>query len=170
MKIPSGAFNLYLWLLLLLTLPACKSTEERKKSKEATTLRLHLETNADGSDRNSGVPIFRANPVMVNVDRAAFLQEGDIQIAEVVDVTGGFAIRIQFNRHGSLVLENVTTSFKGRRYAIQAQFGDSRWLAAPVISRRIADGSIVFTPDATREEAERIVRGLNNVARAVQKL
>ena len=41
---------------------------------------------------------------------------------------------------------------------------EARWLAAPRISQRIKDGVLVFTPDATREEAERIVRGLNNVA------
>jgi hypothetical protein len=42
---------------------------------------------------------------------------------------------------------------------------DCRWLAAPVISHRIGDGVLVFTPDATREEAEEIALGLNNVAK-----
>jgi hypothetical protein len=32
------------------------------------------------------------------------------------------------------------------------------------MNERILDGTLTFTPDATREETERIVRGLNNVA------
>ena len=34
----------------------------------------------------------------------------------------------------------------------------------PRIATRITDGVLAFTPDATRAEAERIVRGLNNAA------
>ena len=55
-----------------------------------------------------------------------------------------------------------------RRLAIAAQFGEKevqmRWLAAPVIRKRVTDGILAFTPDASREETELIVRGLNNVA------
>jgi len=46
---------------------------------------------------------------------------------------------------------------------------NERWLAAPVISRRIPDGVLVFTPDASRAEADDIVLGLNNIAREVEK-
>jgi hypothetical protein len=37
-----------------------------------------------------------------------------------------------------------------------------------LIRQRIADGVLVFTPDATRAEAERIVSGLNRVAELVK--
>jgi len=40
-----------------------------------------------------------------------------------------------------------------------------RWLAAPLINRRMADGMITFTPDASREETEKFVEGLNNSAK-----
>ena len=169
MKIRFGSFNIYLSLALVSAGMACKTTEEKKHAKEASTLRLHLEVNADGTERNSGVPIYRANPILVNVEREPFLTEGDVQEASVVEATGGFLIRIQFTRHGTLVLENITTSKKGRRMAIQSQFGQARWLGAPMISRRITNGLLTFTPDATREEADRIVRGLNNLALAVNK-
>jgi hypothetical protein len=36
-------------------------------------------------------------------------------------------------------------------------------------NKRISDGVLVFTPDASREEADRIVLGLNNVAKEAQK-
>ena len=52
---------------------------------------------------------------------------------------------------------------------IFSEFGQARWLAAPMINKRISDGNYVFTPDATREEAERIVRGVNNVIKSIAK-
>ena len=169
MMIRLSSFNIYLLLLLLGISAACKTTEEKKRSKEASTLRLHLETNPDGTEHSSGVPVYREQPMMVNVNREPILTEGDVQEASVAEVLGGFAIRIQFDRHGSLVLENATTTNLGRRIAIQSQFGQTRWLAAPIITKRISNGLYVFTPDATREEAERIVRGLNNLAAELKK-
>jgi len=86
-----------------------------------------------------------------------------------VNTVGGFGIRLQFNRHGALVLDTMTTSHRGQRVAIFAHFNEARWLAAPLISRRLVNGEFIFTPDATREEAERIVLGLNNVAAELKK-
>ena len=171
MKIRSVGFNIYFCLALLFASSGCKTTEERKQNKEASTIRFHLEVNADGTPTNSGVPIYRESPVWLNVNREPFLTEGDVQEAAVVtvDASGGFGIRIQLNRHGALVLENVTTAHKGRRMAIQSQFGEARWLAAPLITQRITNGLLVFTPDATRAEADRVVLGLNNIARTLNK-
>lgn len=171
MKIRSVGFNIYFCLALLFALSACKTTEEKKQGKEASTIRFHLEVNSDGTPSNSGVPIYRESPVWVNVNREPFLTEGEVQQAAVVtvDASGGFAIQIQLNRHGALVLENVTTGYKGRRMAIQSSFGEARWLAAPLIKQRITNGLLVFTPDATRAEADRIVLGLNNIAKALNK-
>jgi hypothetical protein len=155
----------------LTLLTACKTTEERKRSKEASTIRFHLEVNPDGSDRNVGVPVYRARPMLVNVEQNSFLNEGDVDLAAVVPAVGGFMIKIQFNTHGSWVLDAVTTSNKGRRIVIFSQFGEgnSRWLAAPVIAQRVSNGLYLFTPDASYEEAERIVRGLNNIAAELRK-
>ena len=78
------------------------------------------------------------------------------------------SIFVQFDRRGTWLLEQYTTANRGRRIAIMSQFGQVRWLAAPKISKPITDGTLVFTPDATREEADRIVRGLTNVAKKMQ--
>jgi hypothetical protein len=43
----------------------------------------------------------------------------------------------------------------------------ARWIAAPVIHGRISNGSLVFTPDASREEADEIARGLTNIAKKI---
>jgi hypothetical protein len=175
MKSRLCTFNLYFILLCCFIVPACKTTEpprtkeEKKKDDQASTIRLHLEVNRDGTPYNSGVPIYRGSPFLVNIERNPFLNEIDLQQASVVDAVGGFMIHLQFNRHGALILENVTTSYKGKRIAVHSNFGESRWLAAPIIQRNVSDGTLVFTPDATREEAERIVRGLNNLVAAIKK-
>jgi len=93
-----------------------------------------------------------------------------VQQAVLVDWQGTFDIQVKFDWHGTLVLDNVTTSNPGRRIAVFSQFGkEGRWLAAPRPERRISDGTLTFTPDATREEAERIVRGINNLAAKIKK-
>ncbi len=170
MTLPLSRFNIILALLLFL--PAgCKTSEEKKKAKEATFLRFHLETNVDGTSHNSPVPIYRANPMLVGVERNAVLDEDFMDKVElvVVDEFGNHAIKIIFNETGKRRLDYVTSSYKGRRLAVQARWTESRWLAAPLITKRITDGVFIFTPDATREESERIVAGLNNVIAKLKK-
>ena len=76
---------------------------------------------------------------------------------------------ITLERKGAWTLENYTATNPRRHYAIFAQWGEkgvnTRWLAAPLITYRITDGVLSFTPDATKEECEEIVMGLRNVAR-----
>lgn len=165
MKFDANRFNTYLALLLLLVFASgCASEEERRRKKEASSLRLYLEQEVEREDKTVVVPVYRADPNMILIDRSYFLDEGHITHAEVVDVVGGFAIAVQFDFHGTLVLENASNSYRGRRIVIYSMFTDGRWLAAPRMVQRIRNGRIVFTPDATRAEAERLVRGLNNVA------
>ncbi|MEO5804803.1 MAG: hypothetical protein ABIR24_14860 [Verrucomicrobiota bacterium] len=174
MKIRCVAFNTYLLAAALLL--GCKSPQEKidsaqasKEKKELSTVRLHLEGGSEATGLGIPVSILRTSPISMNVDKDSFLDERDVLRAGVADYTGGFVIQIQFNDHGKLVLDAVSASNKGKRMAIMSEFGDSRWLAAPVFSKRITDGVLTFTPDATREEAERIVRGLNNVASKIKK-
>ncbi len=174
MKIPTFAFNTYLFLLLASVAvfqSGCKTAEQKKADKEASTLHFHLEANPDGTPYNHTVPVYRENPIQINASRDPFLDEGDMDRASVVDVDkmGGFGIRIEFSSHGRMVLESVTVANRGQRIVIFSDFGQPRWLAAPLITKRISDGIYVFTPDATREEAERIVRGVNNVIKSIEK-
>ena len=160
-------FNSYLALALVLVLEAgCNSTKP-SKLKEAS-LRLHLEVNPDGSDRNEAIPVGRQETFRVNVEKHAFLNEFNIERASVVDTMGGYSISVQFNKEGTWLLEQYTTANKGKRMAIVGEFGQVRWLAAPVIQQRIGDGLLVFAPDATREESERIVSGLNRIAEMIK--
>jgi hypothetical protein len=76
---------------------------------------------------------------------------------------------VKFDETGSWMLEQATASTPGKHLIIFGQWGETvaetRWLAAPLISRRIGDGVITFTPDASREESQRFVEGLNHTAK-----
>ena len=111
----------------------------------------------------------RENPVSVRIENEPFVDEGNIIAASVEEGWGGFYIQVKLGRHGTWVLENLSASHVGKRVAVFAQFPEERWLAAPVLAHRLSDGVFAFTPDATREEAERIVHGLNNVAAKLKK-
>jgi hypothetical protein len=171
MRIRLDRFNIIFLLatVALAGLAGCKSAES-DKNKELSTLRVHTQAATEGA---TAVPVFRENPVLVRIEPAPLLTEGEVAKAAVVEVVGGFAIEVQFNRHGSWLLEQYTTANRDRHLAIFSEFGattnETRWLAAPRITHRIADGKLVFTPDATREESERIVRGLTNAAKKLQK-
>jgi hypothetical protein len=170
MKNEHVRFNIILAFLLLFV-PGCKTGDAKDKKSEATFLRFHLETNRDGTKHNATVPISRADPVYLTVERNAALDEGFIRKAEVVDVDehGGFAIKITFDETGTQRLDYLTTANKGRHLVINARWTEDRWLAAPLINKRISNGVLVFTPDASREEADRIVEGLQNVIKKLSK-
>ena len=163
--------NTYLCTILITLFAAgCETTKnDRREKKEMTLLRFHVETNPDGSERTHIVPVYRANPSMISIGKVPALDEGSIAQAALVDSPGGgFVISIQFTHHGRLLLDNLSNAYRGQRLAIMANFGETRWLAAPQLTRRISDGVFTFTPDATREESERIVRGLMNVSKKLK--
>lgn len=165
MKFAFQRINCYLAIAACLAWASgCVSPEEKQKRKEASTLKLHLQMDFDTGDRTQLIEVVRAKPTVLRVERVPFLDESHVVDAKVVDTIGGFAIMVQFDFHGTLALESVSTTHRNKCVAIFSLFTEGRWLAAPQLNTRITDGTLVFTPDATREEAERIVRGLNNVA------
>lgn len=168
-------FNTYLWLAVAVLVAGvgCKSSKKKDPNhytkKDEASLRLHLEVNADGTEESGAITVGRSNPFELNAQKRPFLTEFQIEKAAVVEVLGGFSISVQFNKQGTFLLEQYTTGHKGKRMAIAAEFGQMRWIAAPVITQRLGDGVLLFTPDTTRPEAERIVSGLNRVAELVRK-
>ncbi len=171
MKIRFPPFNFYLLLLVLALADGCKTAQQRHQDKIASTFRLYLEGNPNATDSTALIQIAG---VELRVNNAPFLDEASVTNAAVVDTRdGGYAIRVQYDRHGTLVLDSVTNENHGRRVAVFTQYGvgkpeHSRWLAAPYGSP-ITDGVLLFTPLASREESDEIVLGLNNVAKRAHK-
>jgi len=180
-------FNTYFLAVALALITGCASPPDepgagaRKKGepksakgkssprREFTLLRLHLQVNADGTQHTVPATVYRASPVTVTVMATPVVMEANVVRAAVVEDTGGYAIGVQFDQQGALLLENATTAYRGSRLVVYGRWGtdkeaEERWLGAVFIANRITDGIFTFTPDASREEAERIVTGLNNVA------
>jgi len=178
MMVQPKAFNIYFCLALLIGLGAgCSTTPEKEKEKKekkmATVLHLHLETRSDGSGHQEKVTVLRDHPVELQIQKSHFLSEVDVEEAKVVDGIGGFSLTLKFDRRGRWLLEQYSTVNVGKRVVIYAQFGEglakTRWLGAPVLRRHIGDGVLTFSPDCSREEADDIVRGLNNVSKKSHK-
>ena len=167
-----GRFNLYLLLALTAAVACGCATHKDSKKKLLATFRVHLEAGPQDTDRSIQVPLYRAHPFQLLVQNEPFLTEAQVASAKVVDALGGFDLQIQFDQQGTWLLQQYSANNRDKHFAMFSQFGqkgkDSRWLAAPAFSRMISDGLIQFTPDATREEADQIAAGLNNIAKKNQ--
>lgn len=164
MDLAPRRFNSY-FLALALALAGgvgfgCKTTSGKAPQ---TTLRVHAQAT-DNSGFTRRIKVFRAFPADMVVEQSHLLTEAEVKDAAVVETLGGFALQIKLGSRGQWLLDHHSSLHLGRRLAIFATFGpdgkQARWLAAPILSRRISDGVLLFTPDATREEAELIVAGL----------
>jgi hypothetical protein len=178
MLIRGNRFNLYLLIVIVLALGLpCGCKSPGSNARILSTLRLHLENRVAASKGDSmthieTAEVYRQNPMVFKIDKVPFLTEASIKEAKLIDVTGGFALQIQFDAPGTWLLEEYTTANRGKHIVIGSQFvgpgeekiNKGRWIAAPQIKAHITDGLLSFTPDASREEAERIVAGINNVA------
>ncbi|MCW5553286.1 MAG: hypothetical protein KIS67_14140 [Verrucomicrobiae bacterium] len=172
MVIRLSRFNTYLCCLALLVVGLGCQSAERQRKQQTAAVRIHLETHPNQSSFNQRISVLRGSPITINVSSSPIISENEVTEARVIEDATGFVLRLQLDRRGAWLLEQYSASNPGKRLAIYAEFGakpvTGRWLAAPVISRRIADGVLVFTPDADREELKQIESGLNNVARKTQ--
>ena len=174
MKSQRTWFNFILIFVCAVSFVGCQSDKadkqgkKKKDKKEYTVLELHLETGSSVSGANV-VPVYRQKPIYLNVEPNAFLNTSSITNATVISYMGGYALQLQLDKHGTFVLDTVTTANKTRRIAVLAAFPEVRWLAAPIIAQGNSSGVFIFTPDASREECDRIVRGINNVAAEIRK-
>jgi preprotein translocase subunit SecD len=179
-------------LLAAAILSAGCGTHKLSSKKVYTTLTIFMEGRpGDGSLEQIGwakTPIYLGNVV---------LTEDDVSKATLVDnADGSYDIQLEFTGHGALVLETQTATQRGKRLAIFAKFppkgskpeteedatgtGETpkpaqprikAWLAAVTIPQNgFTTGSLRFKPEASHQEAERIVTGLNNLLTAMHKM
>jgi hypothetical protein len=172
MKCCALRFNLYLLLLAAWAAAAgCKTGGSSDKPDAA--LRIHIEAQAQMPGEGQTVSVLRANPVLVKINPEPILTEANVVAASLIETPGGFAVEVKFDETGMWTLEQYTSANPGRHLVIFGEWSDnpkdSRWLAAPLITRRIASGVLSFTPDASRQEAQQLVNGLNNVAKKMAK-
>jgi hypothetical protein len=171
MKVCARSFNIILALAATLAL-LCGCQMFRQKGPLGA-LRIHIQTSPSALSTSQTIPVMRSDPVLVTIGRDPILTEANVVAAKITDTPGGFAIEIKFDENGAWLLEQFSSANPGGHFAIFGQWGDKlangRWLAAPFITRRIANGVLAFTPDASRAEADQLVLGLNHVAAKIRK-
>lgn len=157
-------FNLYLLGALLAVLAGGCQTAKQDKV-EATVLRVHAEAT-DNSAFTREISMFKNPTIKLRVDDSPLLTEDQVASAAVVNALGGFALVIKFDPRGQWLLDQHTSLNLGKHFAVFVQYGKKPtkavWLAAPIISNRISDGALIFTPDVSREDAEIIAQGLGH--------
>ena len=111
--------------------------------------------------------------MLVTIAKEPILTEANIIAARVIESEGGYALEIKFDESGTWCLEQFTAANPGKHLVIFGQWGatmaDGRWLGAPLITHRIGNGVLSFTPDASREEADQLVLGLNPTPQEITK-
>jgi preprotein translocase subunit SecD len=171
MKVCARSFNIILTLAAALAL-LCGCQTHRQKGPPGA-LRVHIQVNPDSLGISQTVSVLRSDPVLVTIAHDPILTEADIVAAKIMDTPGGFAIEIHFDDNGAWLLEQYSAANPGGHFAVFGQWGEKlvngRWLAAPLIKQRIANGVLAFTPDASREEAGQLVLGLNRVVAKIHK-
>ncbi|MGO8766018.1 MAG: SecDF P1 head subdomain-containing protein [Limisphaerales bacterium] len=160
-------------LALALTLTALCGCQTSKKDKQVSAVRIHLESSGDVPDSTQTIKVIRADPLMLTIDKEPIFQEANLVGASTIDTEGGFAVQLDFDEISTALLEQYTAGNLGKHLAIFGQWGeklsDGRWLGAPMITQRIYNGKLTFTPDMSREEANEFIVGLTNVIKKVQK-
>jgi hypothetical protein len=157
-------FNLYLLLTAALAF-VCGCAMLKGEHKQTAALRIHIESVASVPGAGQTISVMRSQPVLLNIANEPFLTEADVASAQLLEVPDGFAVEIKFDNAGGWALEQYSAVNLGKHLAIFGQWGDKpadgRWLAAPIIVHRMANATLVFTPDASRAEMEQFVKGLN---------
>jgi SecDF, P1 head subdomain len=143
-----------------------------KNKKLVSALRVHIQVTVPTASSQT-VTVLRSSPVQITVAKDPVITEANLLGARVINTPGGFAVQLQFDDTGMWMLQQYSASNPGRHFAIYGQWGeklaDGRWLAAPLITRRISDGSLTFTPDLSRDEVNQLAIGLNNVVKKIHK-
>jgi preprotein translocase subunit SecD len=171
MKVCARRFNVFFAVTVALAL-LC-GCQTHKQPKDLGALRVHIQTQPGPDGTSQSISVLRADPLLVNITPEPILTEANLVAAKIIETPGGFAVEVQFDEISAASLEQYTGANPGRHLAIYGHWGDTpadgRWLAAPLITHRIGNGVLSFTPDCSREEADKLVLGLNNVAAQIHK-
>jgi preprotein translocase subunit SecD len=179
MKGNTRRFNLFLALVVLAALLAgCQAMQTLgfKKDEPLGALRVHIELSPSNAalskDTAQTVTVLRADPVNVTIDKDPVLTENNLVAAKVVKTPDAPSIEVRFDENGTWILEQYSAANPGRHFVIYAQWGkdmkEGRWIAAPLITRRLTDGILSFTPDMSTNETDQLITGLNNVIKEFQ--
>ncbi|HEY3762782.1 MAG TPA: hypothetical protein VGN23_13640 [Verrucomicrobiae bacterium] len=160
-------------VLALALVCGCQTSDQKKQAKQVAAVRIHMESTPEDATVTQSITVVRADPITLTIEKEPILTEANLISAKTINDAGGFALQFKFDEISTGLLEQYTASNIGKHLAIFGQWGeklkDGRWLAAPIITQRIHDGTLTFTPDMSRDEANQFILGLTNAVKKVQK-
>jgi hypothetical protein len=151
------------WVLAALALAAGGCQPE----KRFTGLGVHLQTPAQLPESQRTIVVVPNPPLSIAVGRLPEVREVDLVSAQAVKTDTRKQLILQFNRHGTVVIENFTTERRGELYVLTL---NSIPVAAPAIREPIRDGRLVVDVDIPDEDLDKLVKGLNAAAKEAKGL
>jgi hypothetical protein len=143
---------------------ARRNPSDKKHTKEVSTVRLYLKPRH--APTVVRVPLFRAKPVMVTVGKTIFSMRQPQKHQS--SIRRKFLIKIQLTNTAPSAREHDRTSV-GKRVAIFSRLPIRSDGSPPHAYPANQRWSAYIYTDASRDEAERMVNGLNNVIAKAKK-
>jgi hypothetical protein len=174
MRVYALRFNLFLLVAALSPLLGGCGSLGHQESLSTVAIFVSVAPNTGRAFKGSTetVSVLRSDPVQVTIDKQPILTEGNVVAAKVISTPAAPGIELRFDPMGTVVLEQTSATNPGGHFVVYGQWGkdlkNKRWLMAPLITTRIHDGILSFTPDMSRDEANEFVLGLNNAAKKFQ--
>lgn len=151
------------WVLpaLALVVGGCQA------DKQFTRMGIHLQTPAQLPETQRTIVVVPNPPLSIAVGRFPEVREVDLESAQAVKTDTRKQLILQFNRHGTIVIENFTTERRGELYVLTL---NTVPIAAPAIREPIRDGRLVIDVDIPDADLDKIVEGLNASAKEAKGL
>lgn len=149
-------------VLAAVALTGCAS----KPPKDATSMSMHLAATPSLPETRRLPVVLRMPSISLQVDRIPVMTERELEKVELTGEGDAFGMRFVFNTSGTIRLDTLTTDKRGS--VIVVCFNGVP-VAAPLIRERIVDGFFEFTPDVTRQEAEKLAAGVNKLIAYLKK-
>lgn len=149
--------RLALCLALSVSLTGCALLEE----KDTCLLRFHEQVSDQLPETHAQRVTVPGTGLTIPVSRFACLTEQEVHAAKLAPVPGGVGIMLQFDIHGLMKLDELTTRCRGQYIVI---FLDAKPVAAWLVDKRLEKGQFLLEGYFTEEEARQAVEKLNRAA------
>ena len=159
--------------VLLTSLLGCVRKYSVDTNRDKAQLALFIQGFPKQGEDTKLLKVYQAKPKLVYIDPKPVMRgdSGMITSSKVINTQDGLhAIQLDFTTLGQSVMEHITTNFRSRQlYIVLAKNDDHSktnkvkmmCIGSHYINRTFST-PLVFTPDASRDESEKITTLLNN--------
>ncbi len=159
-----GWFMVGLLVALIFT-TGCLHNQKKKDKKDAS-LRIFLQTSPVMPENLRYQILFDKPNITFWVKSLPELTEQDVASAETVSTGGGLQIKLQFNHHGSFILEQLTGSNRGKYLAVVI---DAHPVAPILIQEIYRNGELIFTPNLTDLQTTDVITRLQHTLSVIRR-